>query len=417
MFYLKKAKHHSLDSIPIYLRITVDGERAEISTNRYCHNLKWNGEAGRCRGTSEDVKSVNTYLDKLQSQVYDAHGVLVKSDSEITAESIKNKVLGKTGKTYNLIEIFKDHNKKMEALVGSDFAKGTLERYEISLRHTENFLLYKYGVKDIDIKKIDNAFVTEYDFYLRSVRKCQNNSAVKYIKNFGKIIRICLANGWMQTNPFVHYKGKTKQVEKTCLTQPELETLTSKSFTSERLDQVRDYFVFCCYTGLAYVDVKKLKPDEIKIGVDGEKWIIINRQKNDQRSPIPLLPVALKIIEKYKDHPVSTNKGLVFPVPSNQKVNEYLKEIGTVCEIKCLLTFHIARHTFATTVTLSNGVPLETVSKMLGHASLKQTQHYAKIVDTKISEDIGILKKKLDKIGKKKISRRDKEVNNRRACS
>jgi integrase len=178
------------------------------------------------------------------------------------------------------------------------------------------------------------------------------------------------------------------------LSENELQAIHAKQFSSYRINQVKDIFLFCCYTGLAYIDIKQLTPAEITIGIDGEKWIYTSRQKTDTLTHIPLLPPALEILEKYKNDPSCNNKNVLLPVMSNQKMNSYLKEIGDVCGIQKNLTFHMARHTFATTITLSNNVPIETVSKMLGHRSLKQTQHYAKILDKKVSFDMNLLRNK-----------------------
>jgi site-specific recombinase XerD len=334
-------------------------------------------------------------LDNLQAKVYEAHRLLSEQDELITAEDIKNKLIGKDKKVHMLIEIFKEHNRKMKELMGKEFSKGTMQRYEISLRHTQQFLSYYYKTHDIDIRKIDHQFISEYDFFLRSIRKCENNSTVKYIKNFGKIIRICLANGWLKADPFINYKGKIKTINRVFLSEQEIQLIAHKEFGSSRLTQVRDIFLFCCFTGLAYADVKKLKRSHITKGVDGEQWIFTKRQKTDTRSAIPLLPFAISLIQKYVEHPLCVNNDIPLPVPSNQKMNEYLKEVATICGINKVLTSHIARHTFATTITLSNGVPIESVSKMLGHSSLKETQHYAKILDKKVSEDMQILKDKL----------------------
>jgi integrase len=204
-----------------------------------------------------------------------------------------------------------------------------------------------------------------------------------------------MANGWISSSPFVNYKGKMKEVERAYLSQVELEAIIEKDFNNARLNLVKDIFVFSCYTGLAYIDVQKLTPSHIVIGIDGEKWIYTHRQKTDTRSNIPLLPVPLQIIEKYREHDNCINRNCLLPILSNQKMNAYLKEIADVCNINKELTFHIARHTFATTVTLSNGVPIESVSKMLGHSSIKQTQHYAKVLDKKVSNDMLMLRSKL----------------------
>ncbi len=255
---------------------------------------------------------------------------------------------------------------------------------------------WKYKVSDIDINKLDYEFITEYEFWLKSVRNCDHNTSMKYLSNFRKIVNRCLLKGWLHRNPFLGFKMTKREVERVVLTESELQALSTKQFTVERLNLVRDIFLFSCYTGLAYADVQKLKRSEIIIGVDGEKWVVSRRQKTDITAKIPLLPPALKIINYYTNHPQCLLQDRILPILSNQKMNAYLKEIADLCEIPKNLTFHIARHTFATTVTLSNGVPIETVSKMLGHRNLKTTQHYAKILDVKISEDMKRLKEKIN---------------------
>lgn len=394
LFYAKRAKATTAGLIPIYLRVTIDGQRIEISTKRYVEAAKWSIQQGRMKGSSGDAHSINTYLDILRGKVYDYQKELVHEGKLITAETMRNKLLGTEIKSRMLVPIFENHNNQIEALLNVEFATGTLERYKTSLKHTVDFLQWKFNISDIDIKKIDHAFITEYEFYLRSVRKCNNNTAVKYIKNFGKIIRICIANGWLDKSPFVNYKSKVKEVERTFLVEEEIQAIASKEFATERLNQVKDIFLFSCLTGLAYIDVKKLTKNNITIGIEGEKWIYTNRQKTDTRSNIPLLPMAEEIINKYKAHPQCLNEGKLLPVLSNQKMNSYLKEMADVCGINKELTFHIARHTFATTVTLTNGVPIESVSKMLGHKNLRTTQHYAKILDRKVSDDMQILRQK-----------------------
>lgn len=395
LFFIKKNKIRTNGTAPIYLRITVDGKAAEIAAKRYIDPKKWDNKSQKAVGNSQEAKTLNSYLKTLEQQVYDFHYLMLKEEDFVTAESLKSKLLGTDVSTRMLIPIFQDHNDKVEALIDQDFAPGTLERYKTSLKHTQEFLNWKYKISDIDITKIDHSFIMDYDFWLRSVRKCANNTAVKYIKNFKKIMRLCMANGWLSKDPFLGYKAKIKEVERPYLTKEEIQTVYDKEFASDRLNQVRDIFLFSCYTGLAYVDVVKLSRSHINIGIDGDKWIFTNRQKTGTSTRVPLLPLAQELILKYEDHPECVNLNVMFPVLSNQKMNSYLKEIASVCGINKELTFHIARHTFATTVTLSNGVPIESVSKMLGHKNLKTTQHYAKILDKKVSDDMAILKEKL----------------------
>lgn len=394
LFYAKKAKANVNGLVPIYTRITVNGKRIELSTNRFIEISKWCTKSNKIKGNSEEARSINSHLDMLKIQIIDTQMELVHKKIPITAESFKSLLLGVDERARMLVPIFQDHNNKIKELVGKEYAPGTLERYTTSLKHTIEFMQWKYNISDIDITKIDHAFITDYEFWLRSVRNCANNTAVKYIKNFNKIIKICLANDWLDKNPFANYKSKVKEVERVYLSEEEIQSIIEKEFKTERLSLVRDIFLFSCFTGLAYVDVKNLTKSHISFGIDGEKWIFTHRQKTESASKIPILPVTQMIIDKYENHPQSNNQEKLLPILSNQKMNAYLKEIAAVCEIEKELTFHIARYTFATTVTLTNGVPIESVSKMLGHKNLRTTQHYAKVLDRKVSEDMRILKDK-----------------------
>lgn len=398
LFYVKKAKINSSGEAPIYLRITIDGKISEISTKRTIQLSKWNSKTQKISGSSEESRSFNFYLKTFEQKVYDIYHELMRDKETVTCETLKNKLLGKGDRVRTIIPIFQDHNDRMEKLIGKEFAKGTLERYKASLKHTKEFLKWKYNVSDIDIKKIDYSFLNDFEFYLRTEKSCCNNSAVKYIKkNFGKIIRICLSSGWIDKDPFLNYSSTFNEVTRVYLNEQEIEKLFNKNFENERLSQVRSIFLFSCFTGLAYTDTQKLTKDNISIGLDGNKWIFTKRQKTKTTSNIPLLPKAEEIIEKYRTHPVCINSGKLLPILSNQKMNAYLKEIADLCGIKKELTYHIARHTFATTITLSNGVPIESISKMLGHKNLKTTQHYAKILDEKVSKDMSLLKNVLQK--------------------
>ncbi|MEN9372221.1 MAG: hypothetical protein RLZZ64_1296 [Bacteroidota bacterium] len=394
LFYTKRAKAAANGLVPIYTRITINGKRFEQSTNRFVEISKWSTEGNKMKGTSEEARLINNHLDLLKNQIRDAEMELIHKKTPVTIETIKSKLLGIDERARMLVPIFQDHNNKIKELVGKEYAPGTLERYTTSLKHTIEFMQWKYNVSDIDITKIDHAFVTDYEFWLRSVRNCANNTAVKYLKNFNKIIKLCLANDWLDKNPFANYKSKVKEVERVYLTEEEIQSIIEKDFKTERLSLVRDIFLFSCFTGLAYIDVKNLTKSHISYGIDGEKWIFTHRQKTESASKIPILPVTQMIIDKYENHPQCNNEDKLLPILSNQKMNAYLKEIASVCEIEKELTFHIARHTFATTVTLTNGVPIESVSKMLGHKNLRTTQHYAKVLDRKVSEDMKILKDK-----------------------
>ncbi|MGG7034975.1 MAG: site-specific integrase [Flavobacterium sp.] len=393
-FYAKSTKASTAGKFPIYVRLTVNGKRLEYSTKKFIEPVKWSSDLSKMKGNSEEARSINEYLDLIKSKVLNIQMELLHRNELLTIETFKEKLLGSHSRIRTIIPIFQDHNNKMKELIGKEYASGTLDRYETSLKHTKDFLEWKYNFSDIDINKIDHAFVSDYEFYLRSVRNCANNTAVKYIKNFHKIIKICIANDWLDKNPFANYKSKVKEVERIYLSEEEIQSIINKKLHCERLSLVRDIFLFSCFTGLAYIDVKNLTPSHISIGIDGDKWIYTHRQKTESASKIPVLPVTQMIIDKYANHPYSINQEKLLPILSNQKMNAYLKEIADLCKINKELTFHIARHTFATTVTLTNGVPIESVSKMLGHKNLRTTQHYAKVLDKKVSDDMKILRNK-----------------------
>ena len=393
-FYLKKKHKNQEGEICIYLRITVDSACVEVSTKRKCFTNYWSQKAERAAGKSDYAQNINMYLDTIKQKVFEAKRKLIELDIEVTPHAIKDLMLGKNinKQKHMLIELFKRHNEQIKALVGKEYAQGTYQIFNRTLNHTNDFLDHYLKVSDLDINKLDYDFIKEFEFWFKSVRNCDHNTTMKYLSCFKKIIVHCVKSGKLQRDPFLGFSMARREVEKQALTESQLQAIAHENFGPPRLRLVRDIFVFCCFTGLAYADVQKLKRTEIVEGTSGELWIITKRQKTDTTSRIPLLPTALEIINGYKDNKECESKGTLLPVLSNQKMNSYLKEIADKCGIHFNLTFHIARHTFATTVTLSNGVPIETVAKMLGHRNLKTTQHYAKILDKKISDDMKRLK-------------------------
>ena len=395
LFFLRKPKGYVKGEIPIVMRVTVNHARKEISTKHSCEPDRWNNQAQRAKGTSEKVKTLNAYLDSLERKVHEARLKILETDKPVSVDAIVNILTGVEEKAIMLLEVFRDHNEKMAALINTEYSPGTVERYATTLSHTRTFIEWKYNQSDIEIKNLSFDFVSDMEFWLKSVRKCNHNSTIKYIANLRKIINICLKSGWLQRDPFYGFKMTKREVVRDYLNEDELQAITAKQFGIERLGQVRDIFLFSCYTGLAFIDAFQLTFSNISKGLDGNQWIFSSRQKTDTPTRIPLLPKALEILDKYKSHPKCINSGKVLPVLSNQKMNSYLKEIADVCGITKTLTFHIARHTFATTVTLNNDVPIESVSKMLGHKSIKITQHYAKIMDKKVSEDMRLLSLRL----------------------
>jgi integrase len=383
--------------LPVFMKITIAGKRLVMMTKIFVKPNEWSNQNAKLKTNTEEARKVNKMLDAFKMKAFDYQRELMNEGKDVTLESMKAKWYGLSlEKPRMLMGVFKEHNEQMKALVNQEFSPLTLERYETSFRHTQEFMKWKYKIEDIDIKRLNYEFISNYEFWLKSVRKCDHNTSVKYLSNFKKIVHICLKHGWLDKDPFVGFKMTKREVERPFLVEEELTRIITEDFKMPRLRQVRDIFIFCCYTGLAYADVKKLTREEITTGIDGEKWIWTSRQKTETTTRVPLLPRALEILDRYKDDPQCLNKGRLLPVLSNQKMNGYLKEISDACDITKKMTFHTARHTFATTVTLSNGVPIETVSKMLGHRNLKTTQHYAKILDLKVSEDMNNLRKKLN---------------------
>lgn len=394
LFYIKKSKADRNGKTNIYLRITMEGRRTEFSVHRKIPVDWWNSRSQTAMGNSAEAREINRFISFLKNKAYAIQQDFERENETYTVTDIRDVLLGKDKTRKMLLEIFQEHNDKVDSLIGKDFAAGTAERYRTCKKHVGDYIKHKYKKNDIPVQQVDHKFITGFEYYLKTTRKCAHNSAIKYITNFKKIIRIAHANDWIDKDPFLHWKAKLKIVDREFLTEEEIQKILGLNLKMERLDQVRDIFIFCCFTGLAYADVKKLKRTDIGKGVDGEEWIKTKRSKTDTRSNIPILPIARALIEKYQDNPVLIDKDLVLPVLSNQKMNAYIKEIATLAGITKNLTFHLARHTFATTVTLANGVPIESVSKMLGHTNLKTTQHYAKILDMKVSKDMAILRNK-----------------------
>ncbi len=402
LFILRKPKNYLTGDVPVYMRLTIDGTRAEFAAKRKVDPKIWNYQAGRVKGKTEEAKTLNHYLDLLQSKVFEAERELLKAGQPVTVTTIGDKLNNKETVTREkmLLEVYQYHNDQFAELVNAEeCALGTLKKFKSAYTSLASFIKWKYGSEDYPIAKLTHQFITDYEFYLKTVQKVQHNSAMGNIKKLKKIVRLCVANDWLDKNPFIAYKITSRETHRNFLTSDELTLIVQKDFINKRLSQVRDMFIFSCYTGLSYTDVIKLRPASMVKGIDDEIWIYTTRTKTDTDSKIPLLPLAQQLVEKYKSNPKAVANGTLFPSISNQRMNSYLKEIADCCNINKELTFHCARHTFATTITLTNGVPIETVGKMLGHKNIRTTQLYAKIIDRKVSEDMQILKHKLGQCG------------------
>jgi len=394
LFYIKKTKLLKSGQAPIFLRITVDNQRAELSIMKSVDPDLWIASNNCADGSKKEGKLINDYLHYIRQQVNNHIAAIRDECKEITAVSIKNSFLGIKTDEKKIVEIFEDHNKKVKLLVGKDFAPATLQRYDTCKLHLQNYIRKNYNAEDLPVNKIDAEFIKGYEIYLKTQRNCGHNTSVKYIRNFKKIVRLCFGNGWIKNDPFTDIRLRLKKVDKGFLTDEEIKLITKKDFSCERLQQVADVFLFGCYTGYAYSDLKRLTRANIVKTDDGQTWIHAKRLKTDVESHVPMLSTALGILEKYRNHSYCVKHNVLLPVLSNQKLNAYLKEIADVCGITKNISTHMARHTFATTVTLNNDIPIESVSKMLGHSSIKMTQIYARLLDKKVGRDMNKLQEK-----------------------
>ena len=397
VFYLRKQKATAQGNAPIYARITVNGRRTEISVKRSVPVSGWDTKKGLAKGSREETAELNRFLSRFKAKILDAYQEMVLSGTMVDGAVIRERVTGSAQLGRTLGNLMEYHNKEQE----NKLAYGTMKNYYTTQGYIRRFLKEKYRRSDIGILELNYAFISDFEHYLRNYkpkdhhRPLNNNGIMKHIERLRKMVNMAVTMDWLAKDPFAKFRKHFDKVERKSLTQQELDKLENKKFRVARLQQVLDMFLFSCYTGLAYIDLSELTPENIITGIDGELWIYTSRAKTDTNVRVPLLPKAKKLMEKYREDPRAVAGGTVFPVISNQRMNGYLKEIAEICGIKTDLTFHIARHTFATTVTLSNGVPIESVSKMLGHTSIRTTQIYAKVVEHKLSEDMQNLRERM----------------------
>jgi len=395
LFYLKKSKPNKKGQVPIYVRMTIDGKRSELASGYRIKPEQWNQDRVRANGKSQEASAINEGLNLLQTKIQRQYNIMDSEDQFITPSELTNQVSGKSQMRYTICEIFDQHNKDMELKIGVDYTKATLIKYKGTKNKLKNFIAYKYGKADMSLEEINHNFVTSFDLHLKTQENNGHNSASKHLTRLKKIIRIAQANDWMSNKPFRNYKITKKETNRAYLNSQELKKLMEKEFENERLAKVRDAFLFSCYTGLAHIDLAKLTAKDISTDINGNKMLIIFRQKTNSRSPIPLLTPALAIIKKYSNCIETEIRGTLLPINSNQRMNEYLKEIAALCGINKPLTTHIARHTFASTIALENGIPIESIKKMLGHSKISTTEIYTKVNDSKIMKEMKELDEKL----------------------
>jgi len=398
-FFVKKNKIRN-GLAPIYVRITVNSHRVEISLKRWIDPNEWNTEKGTCRGSREAIKSLNHFLNEVKASMVQSYQELQIQKRRITADEIKNKFLGIGEEDNSLCKLIDYHNTHMKDIL----TWGTMKNYFTTQKYVQKFLKVRFSASDISLTELNYRFITDFEYFLRTHKPVDhhkpiaNNGVMKHIERLRKMINLAVRLEWLDKDPFAKYRQKFEKVSRGFLTQEELLSIENLDPKMPRLKVVRDLFVFSCYSGLAYIDVMQLTTQNLTRGNDGEQWLITSRKKTKNSVHIPLLPKALEIIQAYGVHPRAVIAGKLFPSISNQRLNSYLKEIADLCGIEKNITFHLARHTFATTVTLTNGVPIESVSKMLGHSKITTTQIYAKVIERKLSGDMKTLKEKLSRV-------------------
>jgi len=397
-FFIKKSKLLKSGKAPLFMRITINGNRWETSMQAGVDPAKWDSNKEKARSSDRNSIMVNETIDNARYRIQKIKLKIEQEDKPPTLGSIRYLYSDRQRVERTIMKLFDEHNKDCIRKIGTQMAKATYERYLTCYKHFKDFILSEYNIEDLPVCDIDKSLFEKFELFLRTNRKCTNNTTVKYIRNFNKIVRIAVEKGWINSSPYKEIGFRIEEIDKPYLSQKELITISEKKIALQRLDLIRNIFVFCCYTGLAFSDVKDLTEDNIMIGIDNHSWISKHRKKTNVISKIPLLNAAEKLIEKYKNNPVCIIRGVLFPVPSNQKMNAYLKEIADICGIKKTLTTHSARRTFATTIMLHNGVNMEAVSKMLGHTSLYMTRKYAKVDELYIAQETRWIEDRLKEV-------------------
>jgi integrase/recombinase XerD len=392
LFVIKLTKLNGKGLCPVNVRITYQGVRKENATGYFVDPKFWDAKRQLTTSKALDAISANIQLELIKQKIKNAYLSILLETDDFEADDIYHKYLGKPLKESEfVVRYFQKYLDKIFKLIGKDLKLATWKKYNYACIQIVGFIKFKYKKNDISLDKINLQFLTEFEYYLKTEQNQCQSTINKAIQRFRRLITIGIAEGFLEKDPFILYKAKKVKKEVIFLTQEELETVERTKIAQPRLALVKDLFIFCCYTGLAYVEMAHLSKQNIQIGFDGVNWIQMKREKTQRQISIPILPIAQEIIEKY-----STDSNRIFPPISNQKFNSYLKEIAEITGIEKRLTHHIARKTFASTVLLYNDVPMEIVSELLGHSNMVITQEsYGKVVQKKVSEAMKNLSVKL----------------------
>lgn len=395
-FYINRSKEKKNGECPVMMRISINGQKLAVQVQRFIKPAEWDAKKYQMIGRTKEARIFNDYLDAVKFKTLKKYNELLTAKDEVSPAMVRDALLGvNSDRPRMLFETWVEHNENLRKLIGKENSYTTYQKFVTTKNHFSDFLKEKYKQSDVSIKKIDHLMISKFSDYLKIEKGCGHNTTVKFLQNVKRLIIIWKNNGWLVADPFANIKLSLKDVQRPYLTEEELQRIVRFESSFDRLNRVRDFFLFACFTGLAYIDVKQLKKKHIEENESG-MWIRTFRQKTEGRANIPLLEIPLRILNSYYQLEMLNDNDPVLPILSNQKLNAYLKELADLCGIEKQLTFHIARHTFATTVTMMNGVPIESVSKMLGHKRIITTQHYARIVDQKVGEDMNILAQKLN---------------------
>lgn len=387
LFYFRKKKLNKDGKAALLMRLTINGRRWDSTLKVGVDPKEWDQQKEKATGGDSVSNLVNETIESTKYRIHKIKLGLEDEGKTITLEGVRDKYLEKDKNQKKIIVLFQKHNEECERKVGVQITNATYGRYKTCLNHAKEFIKKEYKAEDLPLTEINRIFYDKFEFFLKKEKKCAHNTTIKYIRNFNKIVRIAVEKGWLNRSPYKDMGYRLEEIDKPYLTSEELKSIINKEITIRRLDIVRDIFVLCCHTGLAFSDIKELSQENIQIGIDKNWWIIKKRKKTNIVSKIPLLDIPAGIIEKYKNFPRISSTETLLPVPSNQKMNAYLKEIADISGINKTLTTHTARRTFATTIMLQNGVNMEAVSKMLGHTSLFMTRKYAKVDEYYIAQE------------------------------
>ena len=399
LFFIRKSRVSKSGEAPIILRLTVDGTQTSLTIPFKIPPDNWSTQGCCAIGRSKQSNTINQHLDAIKTRIYQIYRQAEIDGKNLNAQEMLNIYLNKnqdTEKIPTLVEFFNEHNEQQKQLVNVDIIAKTAQRYQTTLRYVVEFMQSKYNKSDMELSDIKAPFITAFEIFLKTAKKCSHNTSTKYLKNLKKVIKTAQENEYIKQDPFIGIKLSYKEVEKDFLTEEEIQRICSKNIENERLCRVRDFFLFSCFTGLAFSDLKGLKKEHLVIDNEKKVWIRKARQKTKNMCNIPLMSIPLSIIKKYEDHPQVADYDILLPVISNVKMNAYLKEISDICNINKKITTHTARHTYATTVCLANGASMETVAKMLGHSNTQMTRHYAKILDKSIMNDMCVVESKIN---------------------